>query len=90
MPHIADDFADIAWRPRDKMAEAVICRACGKHDPVMCYPDDHSQAICPDCCVKAEHADGETGHVFIYDRWEGHYCTHCGINRNCTDYQPFD
>ena len=54
------------------------CRVCGKSEPVLCYPDDHSQTICPDCCPKSEHANGETGHEIIYARGEGHYCTHCG------------
>jgi hypothetical protein len=64
------------------------CRVCGKKDEVICYPDDHSQTVCPECCDKAEeHPDGEKGHQFYYDRWEGHLCRYCGIPRNCTDYE---
>jgi len=63
------------------------CRVCGKPDAVICYPDDHSQTICPDCCPKAEHADGETGHQFDYDRAERqHECRYCGIPKNCTEH----
>jgi hypothetical protein len=62
------------------------CRVCGKPDDVICYPDDHALTVCPDCCEIAEHPDGETGHQFDYDRWEGHVCRYCGINRNCTKY----
>ncbi len=65
------------------------CRVCGKTDPVIQYPDAHELTICPDCCGNvAEHPDGEKGHQFDYDRWEGHYCRYCGIPRNCTDYEP--
>jgi hypothetical protein len=67
------------------------CRKCGKAEPVICYPDDHSQTVCPDCCPSVEHADGETGHVWKYDKWErDDVCQHCGIQRRCTDdvYEP--
>ena len=69
------------------MSDTPPCRACGKSDSVICYPDDHSLAICPDCCAKVEHLSGETGHVFEYDRGErDHVCTECGLARSCTDY----
>jgi hypothetical protein len=74
------------------MADAVICRVCRKSDPVLCYPDDHALAICPECCAKVvEHPDGESGHQFIYAERE-HFCTYCGIDRACTDYEyePMD
>jgi hypothetical protein len=64
-----------------------VCRSCCKSEPVICYPDDHSQTVCPDCCDKAEHANGETGHEWEYDRWErDRVCVHCGIQRRCTEY----
>lgn len=66
------------------------CRVCGKDAPVLCYdPQHHETAICPECCGKgAEHANGETGHEWEYDRYErDHACVHCGIFRRCTDYQ---
>ena len=66
---------------------AVVCRVCKKSDPVLCYPDDRSLAICPDCCAKVEeHPDGERGHQFVYAQRE-HYCNYCGIDRACTDYE---
>ena len=62
------------------------CRVCGKTDPVMCYPLDtaqHAQTICPDCCVNATHDDGETGHVFGYDREAREtLCAKCGLPSN--------
>lgn len=57
---------------------APKCRACGKSEPVLIYSDDDSQTICPDCCPKAEHSNGETGHEIVYHRGDGHYCQHCG------------
>lgn len=66
------------------------CRVCGSNKEIFEYPDDHSQTICPTCCPKAEHADGESGHVWEYDRWErGDVCNKCGLPRNCTD-EAFD
>lgn len=63
------------------------CRVCKKTDDVISYPDDHSLAICPGCCDKVEeHPDGEKGHQWEYDKWDGHYCRYCGIPRNCTSY----
>lgn len=63
------------------------CHICKSADEVICYPDDHSETVCPDCCPKAVHTNGETGHEFQYERgnrqWE---CIHCGIPRDCTDY----
>jgi hypothetical protein len=57
------------------------CHVCGKPDNVICYPDDHSKAICPDCCGKSE-----DGHDFEYERTErGKVCTRCGIPRNSVD-----
>lgn len=67
------------------------CRVCASKHDVICYPlENRALTICPDCCAKcAEHPDGETGHVFEYDRGErDHVCQHCGVNRAQTDYQP--
>src|SRR5262245_9600664 len=67
------------------------CRVCGKTGEVICYPEDHSQTICPDCCKKAEHADGEDGHVWVYSKSErGDECKHCGIPKCDTDYDFTD
>lgn len=63
------------------------CRICGKTDQVSIYDDDHPEdTICMDCCSKATHKDGETGHRFDYERGEGWVCRYCGIPRNATDY----
>lgn len=63
------------------------CRVCGKTEPVLCYPDDHSQTICPECCDKATHADDENGHIWYYDRDERQQvCDRCGIPKSCTKY----
>jgi len=62
------------------------CRMCGKPDEVICYePDNLASAICPECCDKAEHPDGETGHQFVHQRPERDYaCQYCGILKNAT------
>jgi hypothetical protein len=61
------------------------CRVCGINAEVICYPDDHSQTICPDCCGKSE-----DGHEWKHDYWErDHVCEKCGIARRCTD-EAFD
>ena len=66
------------------------CRVCGKSEPVLCHdPKLPENAICPDCCAKVlEHpSDGETGHVWQYDRYErADACGHCGIFKRDTDY----
>jgi hypothetical protein len=77
------------------MADIVLvpyCRVCGDIDEVICFPPANpAGAICPECCDKATHDDGETGHVWEYDRWErDHQCIHCGIMRRCTDYVEHD
>lgn len=69
-------------------AKVPPCRICQSVKDVIVYPDDHSQAVCPDCCAKAGHLDGETSHQFDYDRGERHHvCRYCGIRRDCTDYR---
>lgn len=52
------------------------CRKCGMAD---CHvaPEDGSGAICPDCCED---------HDYVYDRWDGHYCKHCGDPRPADYY----
>lgn len=65
------------------MSAPFICHKCGADTLVApgeqrLAADPNAKAICPACCEKAEHPNGETGHEFIYDRHEGHYCTHCG------------
>lgn len=63
------------------------CRICA--GDVDGYPNDHPErAICVACCAAgAEHHDGETGHVWSYDRWErDSVCDHCGEFARNTDY----
>lgn len=63
------------------------CRICNQSGPVICYPDDHSQTICPECCDKTDHQNGEKGHEWKHNPHErGHECDHCGILRRLTDY----
>lgn len=63
------------------------CRVCNKTTDIICYPDDLCQAICPACCDTAQHADGETGHVWKYDYDERtEACEKCGIDIKCTEY----
>lgn len=78
--------------PKDSRVEtSPKCRVCNSDKGVLVYPEDSTQAICPDCCDKAEHADGETGHVWEYDRHErGSVCIHCGICRRDTGYASDD
>jgi len=69
------------------MTQSPPCRVCGKADDVISYPDDHLLTICPDCCEKTEHPNGEIGHYFYYDRDErARICEACGVNRKYTDY----
>ena len=79
-------YADIE-RAR-KAHTAPPCRVCGGND-VGCYPADNLfMAICPNCCEKANHPDGETGHEFKYDRSERDtVCQKCGISEH---YDPTD
>lgn len=54
------------------------CRVCGSKHDVICYGTP-ADTICPNCCATAEHADGETGHGFDYQRSErGYQCRYCG------------
>lgn len=60
---------------------------CGKTEDVIEYPDDHALTVCPECCDKATHHDGETGHGWYYDRHErGRLCRYCGLPKQCTPY----
>ncbi len=63
------------------------CRVCKLTDPVLVYPDQHELTICPACCDKADHPDGEQGHQWEHDKWDGWCCRYCGIPRNCTEYE---
>jgi len=64
------------------------CRVCGKTAEVICYREEQPElTICPDCCDKADHPDGEHSHQWVYDEWEGWICTYCGIHRGCTEYE---
>lgn len=56
--------------------EVPTCRVC--HGPVAVWPIEHPEhAICMDCCENAEHPDGEHGHQYEYERYEGHMCRYC-------------
>lgn len=58
---------------------APPCSICASADNIICYPDDHALTICPDCCARAEHPDGETGHQYSYEPGErDHFCDRCG------------
>ena len=65
------------------MTHVPPCRVCNRTDDVICYPDDIGHTICPGCCDKS---DKPTGHEFVYDKWEGWVCNHCGILRSRTEY----
>ena len=63
------------------------CRLCQSNKDVICYPDDHSQTICPECCDGADHANGEHGHEWEHNPHErDKECKHCGILKRCTQY----
>jgi hypothetical protein len=64
------------------------CRVCKKVEPVLVYEDTDLQwTICPDCCEKATHPNGETGHLWEHDRHEKDYlCEWCGIARRHTNH----
>lgn len=64
------------------------CRVCSSVEKIICFPDTLTLAICPDCCAKVEHPDGETGHQFEYHKGDGWACRYCGILRNNTDWEP--
>ena len=74
------------------MSEIPPCRVCGKTEWVGCYwPEAPEKAICVTCCELAEHDDGETGHVWEYDRAEGdRVCDRCGQFARNTDYYDHD
>lgn len=76
---------------RKDRTDSPPCRGCGLSDKVLCFPDNQALAVCPDCCDKAEHPDGETGHKWEHDQWErGRVCVHCGIPRRYTDYDQWE
>jgi hypothetical protein len=69
------------------------CRVCAKSDDVACYDPEHPErAICIGCCeAGAEHHDGETGHVFVYERAErDRVCIYCNQFARNTDYYDQD
>lgn len=59
------------------MTEGVACRVC-RGDIIVWPADAVDQAICPMCCADATHHDGESGHRFVYGRFEGRHCGYCG------------
>lgn len=64
----------------------VHCRVCHKHENVVSWPSDKpSNAICPPCCAKTEHPDGESGHQFYYEGPNEFLCTYCGDNAECSE-----
>jgi len=59
------------------------CRVC--LEPVAIYDQNNPfTAICPTCCeAGAEHADGEKGHVWEYERAErDNVCQKCGVTEH--------
>lgn len=70
------------------------CRVCRNPAPVIQYPGDAPHlAICPDCCDKTPHVEGDAtthtdvGHEWEYDPHErDRVCVRCGIPRRCTEY----
>lgn len=55
---------------------APPCHVCGKS--VAVWREDHpEQAVCPDCCATVEHPDGESGHQYEYESFEGWACRYC-------------
>lgn len=76
------------YEAHERLYAIPPCRICGKRETVAVYDEKNLQnAICPECCEKgAEHADGETGHVWEYDRSErGQVCQKCGIPEHVDD-----
>lgn len=66
-------------------AVTPVCRICRSSKRVAIYRTEApGQAVCVECCDGSKHHDGETGHQFSYDRYDGHTCDYCGINRNDT------
>lgn len=62
------------------------CYVCGGE--VDCWREEAPErAICVECCGKTEKHDGETNHVWTYDRSERDLvCDHCGQFARYTDY----
>lgn len=61
------------------------CRVCGSAKNVGMYHEQGpGETICPECCGKgAEHSDGETGHVWEYERFErDNVCQKCGVTEH--------
>lgn len=63
-----------------KTNSAMPCHVCLSVEKVAVYDAaNHFLTICPECCENADHADGEHGHGFEYDRHERMgVCTKCG------------
>lgn len=54
-----------------------VCSRC-LADDVICFGTPRS-AICPACCDKLEKKEeGDTGHVFKREPYEGYMCLYCG------------
>ena len=72
-------------------AETPNCRICGTTKWVALWDEAHPErAICLECCGgEVEHHDGETGHQFDYEPYEGHMCRYCGSRDLPSDWgQP--
>lgn len=52
------------------------CHVCGKQVAVW-REEAPKEAVCMDCCAGVTHSDGEKGHQFEYERWEGYSCKYC-------------
>lgn len=70
--------------PKDETPPCRICR--GRHEVVVYDTKRREDTICQTCCETAMHADGETGHVWEYERSErGNVCQKCGIPEHADD-----
>lgn len=66
-----------------------VCRICGQTEWLAAHHPEHpDRAVCITCCgAGAEHHDGETGHVWTYERAErDRVCDHCGQFAGNTDH----
>jgi RNA polymerase subunit RPABC4/transcription elongation factor Spt4 len=68
--------------------ETPNCRICGTSKSVAVWDPEHPEhTICLECCGgSVEHHDGETGHQFYYEPYDGHMCRYCGSKDYPSDW----